>query len=278
MPDDLTPRVARVVDVVRETSDVVTLRLRLDGRVAHRPGQFHQLALPAIGEAPISVSGRADGRDLDDHLDHHFVDHTIRAVGGVTRALCALSPGDELGLRGPYGRPWPLDALRGRPVVVIAGGIGLAPLRETLRELLASPADYPDVRLFYGARTPDDALYLDELRAGTRPGFTLRVTVDHAPPTWRGEIGVVTRLLRGDAVPEGAACLMCGPEVMMRFSIEALRAAGIPDERIWITMERHMKCAAGFCGRCQYGPYFVCKDGPVFRLDEVALLFGRDGF
>jgi NAD(P)H-flavin reductase/formate hydrogenlyase subunit 6/NADH:ubiquinone oxidoreductase subunit I len=266
--ETLVPRVAEVVSVARESGDVVTLRLRAEGFESFAPGQFSQLSLPAIGEAPISISGR-DGAE---------VEHTIRAVGALTDALCKLEPGEQLGVRGPYGRGWPLDELAGGPVVVVAGGIGLAPLREALRRMIADPARFTDLRLFYGARTPDDLLYAREMLGWVdRPGFQLYATVDRASATWRGHVGVVTRLLKRETVGDRARAIICGPETMMRFTVDALARAGVPHDRVWVTMERHMKCATGLCGRCQLGPYFVCKDGPVFRFDEVASLFGRQG-
>lgn len=271
--DDLTPRPAEVVAVSRESDDTVTLHVKVDHVERYRPGQFCQLSLPGIGEAPISISG------LTRLGQGAAVEHTVRAVGGVTRALCALQPGDELGLRGPYGQPWPLDEVAGGPVLVVAGGIGLAPLRGALRAMLDRPDRYPEVHLFYGARSPDDALFVREMLGWLEePSFHLHATVDHATPSWRGHVGVVTRLLAQDLVPEGARALICGPEVMMRFTIEALEGLGVEDDRIWVTMERHMKCATGFCGRCQYGPWFVCKDGPVFRFDRIRMLFGKEGY
>jgi NAD(P)H-flavin reductase/NAD-dependent dihydropyrimidine dehydrogenase PreA subunit len=267
--DALVPRVAEVVAVIRETADVVTLHLACDPPLVHAPGQFTMLSIPGVGEAAISMSGaRGD-----------VVEQTIRDVGAVSGALAALRPGQQLGLRGPYGNGWPLEAARGRPVVVIAGGIGLAPLRGAIRAMLEQPQDYPDLRVIYGSRTPDDLLFTHELLGWAgRPGFRLETTVDRADVSWRGHVGVVTRLLRREALSPEATYLMCGPEIMMRFTVEALTAAGVPAPRLYLSMERHMKCAAGFCGRCQYGPYFVCKDGPIFRYDELALLFGKEGF
>ena len=266
--ENLVPRTAEVLTVARESSDVVTLHIIADGLRDHAPGQFNQLSLPGIGEVPISISG-SDGRALE---------HTIRAVGAATRALAALKPGATLGVRGPYGRPWPLAALREGPVVIVAGGIGLAPLRGAIRAMLADPVAYPDVRLFAGARSTDDLLYTHEMLGWLAgPTFRLYLTVDHATPAWRGHVGVVTRLLKAGAIPNGARALVCGPEIMMRYAIEALQRLGVTDDRIWLTMERHMKCAVGFCGRCQLGPHFVCRDGPVFRFDEIGDLFHVEG-
>lgn len=267
--DNLVPHPADVLAVTRETDDVVTLRLKT-ARIQHvKPGQFNQVSLPGIGEVPISVSAEQPGE----------LSHTIRAVGATTRALCALVPGQQVGLRGPYGRPWPLDELAGRPVLLIAGGIGMAPLRNAIVAMLDRPADFPQITLLYGSRNPDEILYLEDFAAWrSDPRFSLHLTVDHATPAWREHVGVVTRLLDRDSVPPNAAAMMCGPEIMMRFTVDALSNLGIPDERIFLTMERHMECATGFCGRCQYGPYFVCKDGPVFSFDQIRFLFGQKGF
>jgi NAD(P)H-flavin reductase/NAD-dependent dihydropyrimidine dehydrogenase PreA subunit len=268
--EDLAPIPARVHSVTRETADVVTLSIAPSESLGEvRPGQFNQLVLPGIGEVPISLSG----------LDGDFLEHTVRAVGQTTTALCDLAPGSEVGIRGPYGRPWPLEELRGRPVVVVAGGIGLAPVRGAIREMLRHPKVYPEVHLCYGARTPDDVLFATEMLGWIdAPATRLHLTVDHASRSWLGHVGVVTRLLQRDSVPEGAAALICGPEIMMRFTVERLVELGVPDERIFVTMERHMQCAAGFCGRCQFGPYLICKDGPVFSFDQIRFLFGKAGF
>jgi NAD(P)H-flavin reductase len=267
--DPLVPRAAEVIAVTRENADTATLVVRCDPPIAGEPGQFTMLSLPAVGEVPISVSGTW-GESLE---------QTIRDVGAVSGALAALRPGHEVGVRGPYGNGWPLDAARGGSVVLVAGGIGIAPLRGAIRRMLEDPAGYPDVRVVYGARTPGDILFAHEMLGWvSRPGCRVDVTVDRADLSWRGNVGVVTRLLRGPRASPSATYLMCGPEIMMRFAVQALAAAGVPAERMFLSMERHMKCAAGTCGRCQYGPYFVCKDGPVFRYDELALLFGKEGF
>jgi NAD(P)H-flavin reductase/Fe-S-cluster-containing hydrogenase component 2 len=266
--EDLVPRVARVTAVRRETHDVVTLVLRESApasRPAPVPGQFRMLALPGLGESAISTSSR-DGSE-----------HTVRAVGPVSEALCRLAPGDEVGVRGPYGNGWPLALGRGVPVTVIAGGLGLAPLRGAVEALLADRAAHPDVRVLVGARGPEELPFREDLRRW-REDVRVEVTVDHAAPGWTGHVGVVTRLLPLIDLPPEGLVLSCGPEVMMRFVARALVARGVPKERIFVSTERHMKCGAGLCGRCQHGPLIVCRDGPVFSYDRVEDLMERDGF
>lgn len=258
--EDQVPRSAEVLAVQQETHDVHTLHLRTEGSEHFKPGQFHMLSLAGLGEAAISISG-AEGPSYE---------HTIRAVGPLTEALTSLEPGQQLGLRGPYGTAWPLEQARGRPVVLVSGGIGLAPLRGAIRQMLAEPHAYPDVRLLYGARNPRDVLYATEMLGWAEGSqLALHVTVDHAAPSWRGHVGVVTRMLRRGSLPDGALYLICGPEVMMRFTVQKLLSSGVSERDLYVSMERHMKCAVGFCGRCQLGPWFVCKDGPVFRYDQV---------
>jgi NAD(P)H-flavin reductase len=228
------------------------------------------LGLPGVGEVPISISGQSGSSIL----------HTIRAVGATTRALDGLTPGAALTIRGPFGRGWPMAEAVGRNVTVIAGGLGLAPLRGAIREMLDHPDRYPAVRLLYGARSPADIVYDREMLGWSRDHahFKLSTTVDHAEPGWTGHVGVVTTLMSRKELSPHGVFFVCGPEIMMRFVVKSLLGAGIPSERIWLSMERNMKCAAGICGRCQYGPHFVCKDGPVFRHDEIVDLFGRKGF
>ncbi|HLT35842.1 MAG TPA: 4Fe-4S dicluster domain-containing protein, partial [Enhygromyxa sp.] len=278
--DPMRPQIVRVTAVERELPDAVTLALEPCAGFRFEPGQFNMLALPEVGEVAISISGRRGSAIL----------HTIRAVGATTRALNALEPGASIGLRGPFGSGWPMVEARGRQVVVIAGGLGLAPLRGAVRELVAHPELYPSVRLLYGARSPDQVLYRDELlgwdptitfhtNAPPRSGHVkVHVTVDHADQRWTGHVGVVTTLMRRKPLSRHAIYFICGPEPMMRFVLEELDRIGVPEQDTYVSMERNMKCAVGMCGRCQYGPHFVCKDGPVFRRDQIAGLFGREGF
>ncbi|HXF68780.1 MAG TPA: FAD/NAD(P)-binding protein [Thermoflexus sp.] len=265
--DLFLPRPFQVTGVRRETSDTITLRLRPpDGSAfSFRPGQFNMLYLFGIGEVPISISGvHPRTRDLE---------HTVRAVGYVTRALARLRKGHIVGVRGPFGHGWPLEEARGQDILILAGGIGLAPLRPALQYLLAHRSDYEQIVLLYGSRTPADLLYQLELeRWRGRLDLHVFVTVDRGDEAWRGHIGVVTTLLPlAERLLDlrRAFVLMCGPEVMMRVAARELEDRGVPPERIFLSLERNMKCAVGFCGHCQFGPLFICRDGPVFPLPRV---------
>ncbi len=197
--------------------------------------------------------------------------HTIRAVGCVTRALQRLGPGASVGLRGPYGTAWPVERALGHDLVIVAGGIGLAPLRPAVYHALAHRAQYGRVVVLYGARSPKDILYTRELREWRgRFDVEVEVTVDRASTEWQGAVGVVTRLVdRSPFDPGSAVAFLCGPEVMIRFGVMALSARGVPDANLFVSLERNMKCAVGLCGHCQMGPFFVCRDGPVFAYDRV---------
>lgn len=262
----LVPDMLRVARVQREVEDVFTLRLDVSGRpagFAFAPGQFNMLYAFGAGEVAISISGDP-GRPGE-------LLHTVRAVGSVTRVIQRLRAGDSLGVRGPYGVPWPMDAARGRDLVIVAGGLGLAPLRPAIHHALAHRRDFARVVILYGARTPADILFRKDLqRWRGRLDVEVEVTVDRAPAEWPGMVGVVPALLRGARFdPATAVAMVCGPEVMMRFTARELLGMGASADRVWVSMERNMKCGAGLCGHCQYGPTFVCKDGPVFRFDRV---------
>jgi NAD(P)H-flavin reductase len=227
------------------------------------------LSIPGVGDVPISVSAQSGAAIL----------HTIRAVGKVTDALTSLDAGALVGIRGPFGTSWPVRTSRGHIVTVVAGGIGLAPLRGAIREMAENPKMYPSVRLLYGARTPGDILYPDELqRWANHLHMKVQVTVDRAAPTWKGHVGFVTNFLRRkEEVRPDSVYLVCGPEIMMRVIVDMLLDAEVPEEHIYLSLERNMKCGAGFCGRCQKGPFFICKDGPVFRYDQISFVFNHPG-
>jgi sulfhydrogenase subunit beta (sulfur reductase) len=261
----------RVIAVRSETADVTTLTVGdLDEPfLAGRPGQFAMIDLPSFPQLPISISRY--GRDT--------VDFTIRAAGPATAALTALGPGDELGLRGPLGAPWPIERAMGHDVVIVTGGIGLAPLRPLIDALLAQRDRFDAVRLYYGARTPSDQLYREELRGwAARGDVDVELTVDRGDDGWTGPVGVVTHLF-DHATWEGSRSLafVCGPERMMEATVNALDDRGLAPDRIFVTLERHMQCGIGLCGHCQMGRLFVCRDGPVFALSQLGDIFGREG-
>ena len=256
----------RVVARERETHDTWTLELEpaAGAPVRAQPGQFTMLYAFGTGEVPISISGVGGERLV----------HTVRAVGDVTRAICESQPGTLLGVRGPFGNAWPLTDAVGGDVVVVAGGIGLAPLRAAFRHLLEHRADYGELALLYGARTPDDLIYTEELdRWRGERDVQVEITVDHAEGGWRGKVGVVPKLI-GNARFEATAvsAFVVGPEIMMRYAAQALLDRGVAPARIHLSMERDMKCGLGHCGHCQLGPTLICRDGPVYSYDRVAPL------
>ncbi|KAA5605551.1 Ni/Fe hydrogenase subunit gamma [Roseospira marina] len=264
--DPWRPRPFRIDRWRRDLSDTFTVDLvPLDGPpLTFAPGQFNMLYVHGAGEVPISISGDPDQPER--------LVHTTRAVGQVTNAMKALRVGDTLGVRGPFGTPWPVEAAFGHDVVIVAGGIGLAPLRPLIHAVLARRERFGTVVLLYGARTPEDILYRAAVTAWRgRFDMSVHVTVDRATGRWSGPIGMVTKLIaRGGFDARDTMAYVCGPEVMMRHAAQALIDKGVAAERLFLSMERNMKCAIGLCGHCQWGADFVCKDGPVFRYDRVA--------
>lgn len=262
---------AEIESVTAETPGVATYRLRFrDPRDAERyrcqPGQFNMLYVPGVGEIAISVSAAPEIGGAGDH--------TIRAVGNVTRRLASLAIGATLGVRGPFGAGWPIADLRGADVVIVAGGIGLAPLRSLIHCMIAERNAFGRIAVLLGARTPDGLLYQREYANWEAAGVTVQTTVDRARPGWSGSVGVVTLLVDRLPLPNlnDTVVLMCGPEVMMKYVARSAAERGISTAQIWCALERNMQCAVGLCGHCQLGPEFICKDGPVFRYDRVASL------
>lgn len=263
-PLPLVPTPCRIRRVQRETHDTFSLEIDVSPAPDLRPGQFAMLYAFGVGEVPISYSAESARGGV--------VVHTTRDVGPVTRALGKLRRGASVGCRGPYGRPWPIAEASGQDVVLVAGGIGLAPLRAAVQEIARRRHEFGRVALLYGARSPAEVLFARDLeRWRGVADIDVLVTVDAGTRTWKGNVGVVTGLVPRAAVDPGSTiALVCGPEVMMRFTAEALRARGIPAASIWVSLERNMKCAVGWCGHCQLGASFVCKDGPVFSWDVAA--------
>ena len=265
----MLPRPFTVVSKKQETIDTVTLGFEAaDGGppIAFVPGQFTMIYVFGVGEVPISISG---------HPDHpEILVHTVRAVGAVTNAICALEPGDTAGIRGPYGTGWP-DA-DGKDLLIIAGGIGLAPVRPLILSALEHRYRHFCVGLAYGSRSPSDLLYREELNEWNDAGeMSVAVTVDRGDSEWRGDIGVVTPLVkRLRCETTETIAVICGPEVMMRIVARTLEDRGVASDNIYVSIERNMKCGIGLCGRCQFGSSFACKDGPVFRYKDVAYRLG----
>jgi NAD(P)H-flavin reductase len=263
----MIPSFAEIRRVVWETDDTFTLLIappHNDGKgFSFTPGQFNMVYAFGIGESAISISS--------DPAKPNMLAHTIHRVGTVTSALSKVRRGDLIGIRGPYGRAWPLEEAVGKDVCIAAGGIGLAPLRPVIYSLVTRREEFGRVIILYGARSPLDLLYRVELEEWSKlPNTEVIITVDRGDSTWKGHIGVVTSLfsyIKMDS--RETIAMVCGPEVMMKFTVEELQRRGLTPEQIYISMERNMKCGVGLCGHCQFGPKFICKDGPVFRLPEV---------
>ena len=271
VPEPMLPEPYRIERILKETGDTFTFELEPAnsvGGIAFSAGQFNMLYVFGIGEVPISISGDPDksGRMV----------HTIRAVGAVTKVMRTLKRGSVIGLRGPYGKGWPLEESRGNDIIIIGGGIGLAPLRPALYRLISEREKYGRISLLYGTRTPADILFHKELeRWRGRLDLDVEVTVDRANTSWRGHVGVVTTLIpKASFDPLQTTAFICGPEIMMRFTVLELERRGIPSENIYLSLERSMKCGIGLCGHCQLGPCFICKDGPVFSYSKVKNITG----
>jgi len=269
LTDPMAPEWYRVRRTRRETHDTFSLELAPDCPevdVRFLPGQFNMLYVFGLGEVPISISGDASRFDA--------LIHTTRVAGSVTRAMSKLTRGETIGVRGPFGTAWPVDEAVGKDVVIVAGGIGLAPLRPVLYHLLRRREDFQRIVVRYGARSPEDLLFRDELKAWRgRWDMDVNVTVDRGIGRWHGNVGVVPNLIPSTTFdPGNTVAMICGPEVMMRYTVTALRQKGLGSSSMFLSMERNMKCAVGLCGHCQFGPKFVCKDGPVFRYDTVEAL------
>jgi len=268
----MLPHPYQIQRVHQETIDTFTLEIVPamggDGLTFH-PGQFNMLYVFGVGEVPISISG--------DPAKPHLLVHTTRAVGTVTKAMRVLRKGDIIGVRGPFGTQWPVDTITGNDVVLVAGGIGLAPLRPAIYQLLNHRDRYGKVVLLYGTRSPGDILFRRELEIWrSRFDLEVHITVDRAVGGWKGNVGVITTLIpRAPFDPHNAVALICGPEIMMRYSVKELQKRGMSYDAMYVSMERNMKCAIGFCGHCQYGHRFICRDGPVFRYDVIDDLFTK---
>ncbi len=260
-----------VYRVVEDAADTYTFWSTIDDPDARRgfsfaPGQISMVGIFGVGEVPISISS-------DPARPMHLA-HTIRACGRVTNVFAGLRPGDRITVRAPFGRPWPVEEARGGDLLIVAGGLGLAPLRSAVFDALRHKGMYRRVILAVGARDPSQMLYRRRLETWLRrtrfEGLEVHLTVDTADEAWPHREGFVTTLLEDLRIDPGSTtAFTCGPEIMMIGALRELEGMGVPDERLWLTMERNMHCAVRLCGHCQLGPWFVCADGPIFRWDEV---------
>lgn len=273
--DTWIPVPARLLAVQQENFNTATYKLEIVDdeirrRYTWRPGQFNMLYVPGVGEAAISISSDSDQPAV--------LSHTVRTVGYLTRAITRAGVGDAIGLRGPFGVGWPLEQLEGRDVVLLAGGIGLAPLRPMIYWLMKHRDRVRRVVLLYGCRTPEDRIFADELDAWTdQNAIDVLVTVDNATGDWHGPVGVVTNLLRRIKVNADRAIVMvCGPRILNRVAAWNFLQLHVPPTQVYVSLERNMNCGFGRCGHCQYGRKFVCRDGPVFRFDQIADIFAKE--
>jgi NAD(P)H-flavin reductase len=272
----LKPSWAEVVKIQPEVEGIATFWLKFqDSKFAKDyrflPGQFNMLYLPGYGEAAISISSDPQQSDL--------VGHTVRFVGNVTKAINRLKIGDVVGVRGPFGTSWPVDKLEGKDLIIAVGGIGIPPLRPAIYQILRNRAKFGKITVLYGARTPADLLYPSELEEWRKSDLDIQITVDRADSTWQGQVGVVPTLFYKFRLdPTRTAVLTCGPEIMIRFVVFEALARRVPTNQIFVSMERNMKCGQGSCGHCQIGPYFVCKDGPVFPFSAIEPYFNVEDF
>jgi NAD(P)H-flavin reductase len=272
----MTPHWAELVDIHPEAPGVCTYWLKFKDPDVKKgyffnPGQFNILTVPGYGEAAISISS-----DLE---DTETVGHTIRLAGNVTNAIDRLKVGDTVGIRGPFGSYWPIEACTGKDIYIAAGGIGLPPLRPVIYHIMKNRADYGEVVVLYGARTPQDLQFGDEYQTWRDAGIDVMVTVDRADERWEGTVGVVPLLFYNLRMKsQNSVAFTCGPEIMMRFVVYEALARRLPEENIFVSFERNMKCGFGSCGHCQLGPYFVCKDGPIFSYQQLQPYFNVEDF
>jgi NAD(P)H-flavin reductase len=272
--DPMLPYTATVRAIRPEAYGISTFALEYNDAgvpAGFAPGQFNMIHLPGFGEVAISI--------CSDPNTPRLMEHTVRYAGSVTRAIGRLRVGDTVGMRGPYGTPWPMPLAEGKDLMLVSGGIGLAPLRPVILEVLHRRGSFGRVLLLYGGRTPQDLLYTCEFERWQDGGIEMHVSVDRADETWKGQVGVIPMAFyRTRLDHRNTLVFSCGPEIMMRFVIYEAMARRVPKDAIYVSMERNMKCAIGFCGHCQLGPVFICKQGPIFRFSQVEPFFGREEF
>lgn len=276
MSDPYLPYEVEVVERIQESTDIFSLRLRFTDLAQHAayrfaPGQFNMLYLYGVGEVPISI--------VSDIEDEHMLDHTIRSIGRVTLALAQVQAGAHLGIRGPFGRGWPLEQAEGQDVFVLTGGLGCAPAVSVIRHVLRRRDQFGKLTIMQGVKHSDDLIWRHDYEQwAALPNTQVLLAADVAAPNWIGQQGLVTTLFDDAEIDyENTIVMMCGPEPMMIAAAHKLLELSMPAKALWLSMERNMQCGVGHCGHCQYGGHFVCKDGPVFNYPEIASLLGKRG-
>jgi NAD(P)H-flavin reductase len=255
---------AEILGIVDETPNIKTFTVKPRKEIAFRAGQFMDLTLPGIGEAPFTPSSNHNVKDR--------LDFTIMNAGRVTKALHSAKKGDIVGVRGPYGKGYPLNDFKSKDIFIVGGGVGLAPLRALIYALFNDVNDYRRITLKYGARSSSDIVYKGEIGSWKKkaPHVDIEMSVDVGDPSWKGSVGVVTTILKNDGIDlQNAVAIVCGPPIMMKFVTFKLLELGFEDKIIYLSMEKNMSCGIGKCGHCRIGPYYACKDGPVFTYDKV---------
>ncbi len=264
--DIYLPQLAKVLKSVPMTAQEQFVELKLDSgkELGHMPGQFAEVSVLGIGEAPISISSSPTNKGSFQMV--------VRKAGNVTRAIHNLKPGDKVGIRGPFGTHFPVDSvMKDKDIIFVCGGLGLVPVRSAINYVIANRGDYGDITILYGAKNPEERLFTDEIKRWvSRPNVTCRETVDRGNEQWKGNVGVITTLMTNMKVNAGRTmAVVCGPPVMYKFAIQALRKTGMVTENIYLSLERHMKCGVGKCGHCQMNEIYVCQDGPVFKCADI---------
>lgn len=275
--DPYLPFEAEIIEKIEESATIFTLNLRFTDHAVHQnfkfqPGQFNMLYLYGVGEVAISI--------VSDPTEGAYLSHTIRQVGRVTQAMHQLKVGDRIGVRGPYGRGWPVAEARGRDVVVVTGGLGCAPAVSMIRYILKRRSDYGHLSILQGVKHSDDFIFHKQYDLWQKsPDTEIHIAADAAGPKWPWSVGYVTDMINQlNIKPENTIAMMCGPEMMMHNAIKVLGRHGVPEERMYLSMERNMECGIGQCGHCQFGGLFLCKDGPVFAYNQIKPLFQVPGF
>ncbi|MDT7042832.1 FAD/NAD(P)-binding protein [Candidatus Nitronereus thalassa] len=267
---------AIIVGKTQESPDILSLRLQFEDSEMRetfrfKAGQFNMLYVFGVGEVAISI--------VSDPDEPEFLDHTIRVVGRVTNVIGHMDIGDTLGIRGPFGKGWPMEEAKGKDVVVITGGLGCAPVVGAIEYMFRRREEYGAIKIIHGVKTPHDLLFRERFDQWRRhPNTDVLLASDEPGKTWHYHVGVVTELFDEVEVhPDKAIVMMCGPEIMMRVAVNMLSHRGLRPDGMYVSLERHMECGIGLCGHCQMGPFFLCKDGPVMRLDTILPFLGKSG-